>query len=237
MDCNHARMLLIFCRDQASLDPAESGALASHLGQCAACRTWSATEQQWDTALGRAMHAVDVPAGLPARILQGLDKGRPVWRRWPAWAAAAAVVLLAIGFAGYAWLGARITLNPGIVYWEASAKTYAARESVEDWFRDQGFAVPAPAQFNYGLLYSYDLATFLGRRVPKLIFLNRGDGAIAEVYILSERHFKLDPNLPQNHPGSSHTVQVLDDCPPGFRYVVVYTGRNLEPFLDRRGAV
>src|SRR6267142_1662781 len=108
MDCNHARLLLTFARDHADLDQSEADGLEEHLGQCPECAAAFAAEQRADAALAKAMNDVPVPAGLKERLLAKLAKlprTRWSWRRWiVSTAAAAAIVLLAIGFTWHVWL-------------------------------------------------------------------------------------------------------------------------------------
>lgn len=231
MDCNHARMLLILCRDRTDLDGVESGALDSHLSQCPDCRHWSDTEASWDRSASHAMQAVSVPKDLKPRILAGLDRAGPVGRRWPAWVAAAASVLLVAGLAGYFVLGSRQVVDWDDLSQEVNYGAEANPDQVEELFREKfGVNTEVPRQFRYDLLYSFDIATFLGRRVPKLTFQSR-KGDIAEVYVLSDRQFNFDQEPPQGHSGSRRTIQVLDST-SGYRYVVIFSGSSLEPFLN-----
>lgn len=234
MDCNHARMLLILCRNRTDLDGVESGALDSHLSQCPDCRHWSDTEVSWERSISHAMQAVSVPKDLKPRILAGLDRAGPVGRRWPAWIAAAASILLIAGLAGYFLLGSRQIVDLNVVSEEVDYRTggSANPDQIEELFREKfGVTTEVPRQFRYDLLYSFDIATFLGRRIPKLMFQHRSKGAIAEVYILSDRQFNFDQDTPQGHSGSSRTIQVLDST-SGYRYLVIFSGSSLEPFLN-----
>lgn len=237
MDCNHARMLLIVCRDAADLDGDESAALNSHLAQCGACLTWSAGERRWEKSVARAMRTVPVPGDLKGRLLTRLDRsgtGRPLGRHWPVWVGAAAALLLTVGLSWFVWFRAPMQIDLAMAEQEVVAQVGSTPKDVEDWFRDRyGVTMTAPAQMNYDLLESFDMAMFHGRRVPKLTFISAG--RVAEVYVLPERLFDLHPDAPQRFSGSSRSVQMLEPA-PGFRYLIVYNGDSLEPFLRFRNA-
>lgn len=234
MDCNHARMLLIVCRDAADLDGAEAVALDSHLAQCGACLSWSAGERRWEKSVSRIMRAVPTPPDLKGRVFARLATSRlPISRYWPAWTAAAAALLLTAGLSWFFWRTPLPVSLPQVEY-EASLKMHATPETVEEWFQTRGVTMSAPTQFNYDLLQEFDLAEFHGRRVPRLKFWRAGK--FAEVYVLNERQFTHDPEAPQQFSGTVLTVQMLDPS-PGFRYLVVFSGDSLEPFLRFRNAV
>jgi hypothetical protein len=231
MDCNHARLLLIFSRKRSELEATEAEALAGHLENCSQCAGLAEAERHVDEEIGRAMHEVKMPAGLEGRLLAGLERSRRIrnWHRGLTAAGVAAGLLLAVGLAWFFWLGARTTPDYDDLYADASEKVRASPEAVENWFHNQGLAMEAPRQFNYDLLISYDIAQFMNRRVPRLIFFHRGDkgsaAAVAEVYVLSAKQFQLDQVAP--HPAS---MEVLTGN-PGFHYVaIVATGGSLVPF-------
>lgn len=235
MDCNHARMLLIVCRDAADLDGDEAAALNSHVAQCGACLSWSAGERRWEKSVAHAMRAVPAPADLKARVLARLARSRPpISRYWPAWTAAAAAVFLTAGLSWFFWR-APLPIDLGLAEHDVVVKMHATPESVENWFLGMGVTMSAPSQFNYDLLQDYDLAEFHGRRVPRLKFWTR-TGRFAEVYVLAERQFTHDPEAPQQFSGTTLTVQMLEPS-PGYRYLVVFSGDSLEPFLRFRNAV
>src|SRR5437763_1879609 len=97
MDCHDVRVLLALQRRGDAIDPTERAALQQHLDVCPDCAAHSHSDQVVDAALGDAMRAVAVPAGLQTRLLTRLAVTRP--RRWPRVAAAAAAVLLLVAWA------------------------------------------------------------------------------------------------------------------------------------------
>jgi hypothetical protein len=226
MDCNHARLLLNFSRKQSELEATEAEALRSHLDTCATCSSSAKAERHLDEVVGQALRDVPVPAGLEMRLLHRLetDRVRYRWRRVATVGSLAAGLLLAVGLSWFFYFGARISPDYDRVFVDISDKERASPETVEQWFRGQGMTMEAPRQFNYGLLTSYDSAQFMNRRVPKLVFFFRGDRdnspAIAEVYVLSNRQFRLDEVAP--HPAS---MELITDN-PDFHYVVVVNPRG-----------
>lgn len=230
MDCNHARLLLTFARDHADLDQSEADGLEEHLGQCPECAATAATERRVDAALGKAMNAVPVPPGLKQRILAKLPRTRLRWRRLiVSTVAAAAVLLLAVGFTWRTWLAPRPDPD-----WERIPFTFVnlnpkSPQEVETWFKDkQRLTMVFPRQFNSRRLNSISVADFQGQRVPKLEFLAKGD--VAHVYVLSDRQFNVHADV-QSHLRTTEVGLIETFKHSGFLYVVISTG-SLDPFLN-----
>lgn len=227
MDCTTVRTLLGFAR-AGELDDAERGALQQHLDACADCAAHSQSEQRFDDALAAAMPRVPVPSGLKTRVLIALTQARRP-RPWP-WLAAAALLLLAVGLGWYLWFRPAAELDYAQAAWEVDVKTAATPEKVEELFRERGFAIQAPREFNFELLDSFDDVEFQGRRVPRLTFLFRGDrdnrASLAHVYVLSTSHFQ-----GQDYRESTATHQIEVRVRGDFIYFIIYNGSSLEPFL------
>lgn len=240
MDCKTARLLLVFARPAASeLDEPELDALHAHLADCPECGPAAQAERRADDRMGRAVRAVPLPDGLRQRLHTRLAQERRTGRRRRlAWQAAAGAVAAALLLA--AWLG-RGVVQPRRLNPEQAAADLVARslnptpETVEHWFRGQGVEITVPADFDYAALRYYDLADLQGRQVPLLLFLH--EDKRAAVYILSDRQFDLtalDRSLPLA--GSGYNVELRPVADPRLRYLVVYTGGSLVPFLERRQA-
>ena len=247
MDCNHARLLLIFLRNSADLDVTEAEALAGHLKQCPDCDGWARQERRLDEALGKAMRAVPVPAGLQDRLLGRLEQDRSVrrLRHIRIALATAASLVLAVGLGWYFWIGARLPVTLAAVDSEIGEKIAVNRENtpekVEGWFRDQGLSMEVPVSLDFSLLFSYDTAHFMNRRVAKLLYVSRGErdqaGSVAEVYVFPDSQFdvsKLEKELPS--PGSNHNLLSLRPENSRYFYLVVSTSASLEPF-SRSGSL
>jgi RNA polymerase sigma-70 factor (ECF subfamily) len=212
------------------LEAADRAALAGHLDACPDCAALARAEKVFDDALAKAMRHVPVPPDLEARVLEKLRttrRSRP-WRYF----AAAAVLLLALGVGNYAFRPLP-DLNPEEV--PVVDRDSLTPEKLEEWFADMGVPIAAPTQFNYDYLESYDTVDFQGKKVPKLLFIQRGDGghtAIAHVYVLSNRRFKFEDPLPSDVALSNHTITLFRHPELAeFVYLVVYTGRSLDPFI------
>jgi hypothetical protein len=243
MDCKTAHMLLDIARPWAAeLDAAEAGALREHLAGCPACAARAEAERGVDEHLASAIRDVPVPAGPRGRLLARLAGERAAcWRRrLLRVSAAAAALALAVALGWYWQYSRRPVLDPDRIVIELDRQTANGPDKVEEWFREQGFAMIAPtnigeggAQLNYTLLDSYGFAQFQGVRVPELVFFHQGSGnALARIYVVSDRLFKVDEQNLRPAVGSNHRVQVIPhpDQPHVF-YVVIYTGENLKPFF------
>jgi hypothetical protein len=228
MDCMSTRLLLNFVRT-GELDRAEQQVVDDHLTGCSDCAAFAQSENRVDDALATAMHRVSVPAGLKGRILARVTSARRP-RPWP-WVAAA-TVLLAVGLGCYALLssGPQEFDIPLFVGRKVDIQTTA--EAVDAWLGNElGAEVTAPREFNFNFLESVEISEVQGRKVARLTFLSRGDNraALAHVYVLSTRQFKLLDETSIR--SDTHNIQVRrDPRAPDFFYVVVYTS-SLDPFL------
>ena len=101
MDCSTARLFLDFNRPGGRRPRRfrRRGTRTSP-GACTECNALARADRRLDHHLGRAMRAVELPAGLRDEILHRLEAERGDWyRRWFGYAArgvAAAAVLLAV---------------------------------------------------------------------------------------------------------------------------------------------
>lgn len=234
MECKDARLLSWFVRPgQVELEPRETAELQQHLQGCPECAAAVRAEARVDAVFSRAMQAVPIPSGLQTRLLNRLDKGR-TWQRWSVRGLAmAAALLLMIGL-GYYWFGPQPAFDIEDFVAVVNRRSVASPEEVETWFHEQHLAVVAPRQLNYRLLDSCDVVYLQGRRVPKLLFVHRGEGrtAVAHVYVLAAGQFNLTSRPLETVPTSSHTIEekAYADI-PGFVYLFVFTGESLDPFF------
>ena len=247
MDCNSARLYLnVAGRQCQELTAADRRLLDQHLRECPDCAAQAKEDELFDQKIGRAMAAVPVPTALAGRILArlGQSKRRPFWP----WLAAAACLLLALG-GGLFWL-----LRPGSIDLPSIARdveriTAASPAEVEEWFADRGVTMVAPPQFRYGpvgtrdsYLESADVRLVQGRKVAHLLFMFPGEGnreaAVAHVYVAPADAIDINPDQLAGEPISPHTIEMIphpNATAPQFYFMVVYTGRSLEPFKKRDG--
>jgi hypothetical protein len=233
MDCNHARLLLHFVRPGSTeLEALDLESLRHHLADCPDCGAGARAEQRFDEAVGRAMHSLAVPQGLRERVLERLAKEAPGrHRRRLLTGLAAAVLLLA---AGVTWLIASHKLE---VQMPEQMVYLASKEAeVETWFANQGIRMEVPGVLNPDLLRSYGIAIHQGRRVARLVYQGRserGGPAIAEVFVLSDRDFLLDPPQPVSSGG--RTAEHLPTEQPGFLFLIIHDGGSWTVFKKHHG--
>ncbi len=233
MECKEARFLCWFARPgRPELEADELSQLQHHLQECSECAAAMAAEQRLDTYLGEAVRDVPVPAGLQARLLNKLEQDR-ARRRWKVRALALAASLLLSGGLLFYWLAPRPAVNYEEIFVHVRHSAGIAPEDVEVWFKERGLNMVAPRQLNYRLLDSCDTVEIQGQRVPKLLFVQRGErrSAVAHVYVLSDQQFDLASRPPERMNISSHTIEerTFSDIP--FVYLFVYTGESLDPFF------
>lgn len=237
MDCKTARLLLNFARPlSAELDTDERAALNAHVADCAECQQLRENEQRIDARIGQAMRAVPLPPNLRERILHTIDvrqraTHRPRLLRM-AVSLAASILLVAVG--GYFWTHSLTRID--LEGMDPAAVSFLPETpgEVEEAFRERGFVVEAPAEFDYSLLTYLDTTQRWGRPVP-FVHLQRG-GAFVRIYMLDRDQFDL--NHLEDHPmAPSGRVMLkwLGHSPDGkFGYIVEYTGPSLEPFRNRQ---
>lgn len=236
MDCKTARLLLDVAHPRAAeLAREEAALLESHLADCAECGPFAREELRLDAHLGAAVRAVPVPPGLRERLHDRLKaeratRTRRLRLRYSGALAAAAVLLLAVSVF---WLTRPLpVLSLAAIHGEPALR---GADDVERYFADLGVRAPAPPHFNYGLLAAWHLVEFQGQpRVPHLLFLR--DGEIAEVYILSARHFDRAATLQQGRVDSGgYTVEVVEHPQDAqVFYLIKYKG-PLQRFLTEEG--
>ncbi len=238
MECNHARLLLTFARDRADLDSVDADGLEDHVGHCPECAALATAQRRLDLALGRAMRAVPVPAGLKERLLARLPRPPRRWRRWVvSTAALAASLLLTVGVIWHFWLQ-RTPIDPDALDLRIYTFTSATPEDVEKWFGDRGLTMAYPARFNERRLEAIEIAMYQGKRVPKLLFVHRGEHGrpvMAHVYFLSQDQFDLSTKPVSTLPGSDSNTVCFGPRKNGYLYLVVYTGGSLAPFEVQGG--
>lgn len=237
MDCKTARLLLHFARPHsAELDAAEREALTLHLADCAECQVLRQAEQQIDARIGQAMRAVPLPPNLRERILKTIDvkhraAHRPRLLRM-AVSLAASFLLVAVGW--YFWTHSQTRIDLEGMDPEQVGFLPDTAEQIDEAFRERGFVVQAPPEFNYSLLTYLDATHRWGRQVP-FVHLQRG-GAFVRIYLLDSGQFDLD-HLAAHPMAPSGRVMLkwLGRSPDGkCGYLVEYTGPSLEPFRNTR---
>ena len=238
MDCNTARLLLEFARPGAAeLDARESNELAGHLDHCPDCNTAARTEKRLDDWLGRAMRQVEVPGALRANVVARLHAGRTEWYRQRIGhyvrfaAAAAAVVFVVWGAIRWSQPAPTVLDLDGLCQQTQEFRVSMSQEKVQEWLRELGTDVPAPADLRYQYLAMPPaMAKLQGRDAPVLYFHDPTNAdRTARVYILSaKKNFDLK-KLPTNFSpqgGYDDHVEVVSPS-DGIAFLTFYTGDNL----------
>jgi hypothetical protein len=231
MDCKTARQFLEFARPpSAELDAVEAAALGEHLAGCPVCRSLAQAERRVDDVLGRAMRDVAVPGGLRERLTSRLRRRRRAQYAWRVGLSAAAAVLVA----ATVWLGLNRPAPrpvPELDFYALNWQVGKPPGDVEDWYRTtHHLPVSVPRELDYNFLVFFGFSDFQGQQVPVLLFIRGAD--FARVYVLADRQFNLaglDEAKPVGYP-----VELLrDSADPHVRYLVVYTGDDLQQFLAK----
>ena len=244
MDCNTARMLLTFFGRQGSeLAPQDAADLDAHLAGCPGCAAAVRFERAFDDRVATAMLAVPVPAGLKAKLLDGVAADRGAWYRQKFYALAglAATLVLAVGGI-VAWQIDRapeLRLEAIVAAEDARVQDRAAE--VEEVLSARGLRFAPKQPFNMNQLAAVGVKPFQGKEVPFLLLLSGPRNAQATVYVVRDTDFNWR-NLPRD--GSStmsvygFQVAVVGDARRSdVAYVVVFTGGALELFLEGRSEV
>jgi len=238
MACNTARLFLPFHRPGGrDLDGPEAADLENHLAQCNECNALAMTQDRLDTALGKAMRAVEVPRGLRGQILERLA-ARPARKpRWVAYSvrgltAAAAVLLVLIGwFVFYNPIRRPVNAEEVFLSFNISRPT---QEAGDAQIRQLGARAGSPDFVNYAYLTgSPSLAILPGTqddkspvKVPQLVFQHGDRHAV--VYVVSRKKFQLEEPDTLGDGGYTYRLEVVQPDPDRgeFAYLVLYTGSN-----------
>jgi hypothetical protein len=249
MDCKTARLLLDLARpNHAELDPTDLRELQRHLSSCPECETVSRAEQQLDQHLGRAIRQVEVPAGLRSQILARLEGQRGDWFRQryghAIRALAAAALILGAVWGWFLWRAAQLP----VVDVEALVMDVSVAppgpDKVNAFLKSMGLETnaPDPLKVSYAFLTSFgvsELPGHPGKQVPELVFthFDRGQLAVAKLYILSAKQFQLQDLLRGVEPPLGYRFK-LEMLPPEpgdqVVYLILYTGANLDWLKPRQ---
>jgi hypothetical protein len=234
MECRDAQFYLRFRRPGSDdLGPEVAADLDRHLTGCGHCAAEAGAASAFDTAVAAAMLDVPVPAGLRNKLIAHVaeKRGAALRRKAYRYAGTAAAVFLALGLT-FGLFGSRPTFN---TYTDLVANFDEQRENphdaVQKWLAEQKVtALPEP--FDPRLFDTTGHDRIKDRYVPYVGFRDPRTQQWARVYVLRrDGPFKLKDLA--GFQGSSCQARVYDD-EQKFRdvvFVVVFTGRDLEPLL------
>jgi hypothetical protein len=223
-------LLALQRRGGDAIDPTERAALQQHLDACPDCTALAHSEDAIDDALGTAMRAVTVPAALKQRVLTRLALTQP--RRWPRVAAAAAVLLLALGGTA-AWMMRPLPQVEVEAVTEMAGRRFMAPGDIQQWYHERGIEMAVWSQLDQRHLWTFDIVEFQGRRVPKLVFFNSDKQAMAEVIVLRTSQFDTRGLENCELSGTSRRLFVHRDIDPAtYVYLIDTPASSLDDFLS-----
>jgi hypothetical protein len=233
MDCRLSHLMLAFRRHE--LAAADAVALDAHLSACPACSALARGDSLFDSAVGRAMAAVPVPAGLRDSLLKSARaSGGAAWRRTvTAWGGAALLLLVAtaVGVGVYGHF-TRTSFDTGSLVARHDRDSDLPGQATADWLRGEGLPETLPGQFDDRWVIFRGYEKLGGRAVPVVLFQNRFTGPdLCKVYVLREEQFRFDPHSLDPFEGSQFKVETVRQGK--LVYVFVYTGPTLDPFRKR----
>ncbi len=257
MNCRDAQFFLRFCRPGSpragELAPDDAASLDRHLAGCDTCAADARSVSTFDAALGNAMRAVEIPANLRAKLIASTSaqRGMVLRRRTYQFAALAASILLTIGLATGIFtanrphpdtyeLASKADALSNVLRFEVGAIGAAAvnpeaeanEAAIRKWLKAERLP-ELPEPFDYGLLISHHWEDVQGRQVPVVMFRGRDQG-FAKVYAFRATQFNLKDVKPVNTSNCQALIYTTD-WTPGVTFVVVFTGRDLLPFLKGNG--
>jgi len=218
------------------LSPEQAAAVEVHLRGLPEWEVSAQRDREFDDRFGPALRDVAVPADLPKRIHARLaaDRGNQWRRRIYQTSGVAAGLLLVIGLGwGLRWsLMPRLDAEQFATQFDAIAQDPFSQ--AEAWLADQGIVFQPAVALNPSLLTDFQMVEFQGQMVPMLYYTYFPGRATARVYIVDADQFRFSA-MSDEARRSFCAVQIFDDVekPNRRRYVVVYTGVSLTPFLRR----
>lgn len=263
MDCREALFFVRFRRPgvpgAGELAPDDVAAVDRHLAACPACSAEASGAAAFDAALGSAMRAVEVPAGLRDRLFvtASVERGRRLRRRAYQLTALAASLFLTIGLAAGIFTATRPEPDTFSLLMQAGRVentlrfepmqnvgfgrfelANANRTVLEAWLKSEHLPnLPEPnGPFDLSLVVSQHWEEVQERQVPVVLLRGR-DGGFAKIYAFRSTQFNLKSLKSEKGVSDSNCQAAYFPTErSGVVYVVVFTGRDLTPFLELKPA-
>lgn len=248
MTCESVEQWMIERRSfQVEPDESMPVAVAEHLQTCASCQR----QAQWEAAIHRSMHQVEVPGQLELDIqyqLRRARRDRQRARTLYASLAAAAALFLTICLSWYIQRPYDLTkLSAAIVSMEMeSLRTIVSQTFTEPvnaqqlklWLERQGVGVTIPKRLKLQYVTAAHIVEIGGRKVPVLEL--QAGGSTSRVCLLERRYFdeKSQRQLHDSDNLASFIVADSDDS-QSLGWMIVYQGSAqlfVEGTLNPNGA-
>jgi hypothetical protein len=243
MQCRDAQFYLRLRRhtnDELGADVVAD--LDRHIVGCPACALDSRIALSFDRAIATAMKTVAVPTGLRDKLLTQVlaYRGTVLRRKAYRLTALAASLFLVIGLGYGVFSASRPKLDTIDLVMRADEQIQDPDRTIQLWLTAQHFPAQLPLPLNADLLVSLGSERIQGQDVPVIIYRGPTERGFAKVYLFRESgEFKLDSQSLQDAQASNTSARVLKSQPqaPGVVYVIVYTERDLQPFLRAGSAL
>jgi hypothetical protein len=227
MNCELARLRIALGAEGRVGEGAD--ALAAHIQACPHCGGAAAFE----SALGTAMNAVPVPAGLHERLLKSASVRRSAeFRRAVGRSfAIAATVVAALGVGAGAFWRTRPNLDTNGLAIRGEIERETPKETVHNWLVRKHLPADLPLDFEYRW-HSFHGTGELGEAEVPVVVFQRG-AEFARVYIVKDSDAKL-ASLKEAQSSLCKVTILRIPGRPDLAYVVVHSTDTLDPFLKQK---
>ena len=239
MDCQTARLLLLFYRPGRTSDLAQDdlSSLESHLQTCPACSASLAKQASAQSAIAKMIVDVPIPSQLKTQLhAQVTAKLSALWRaKWLARATATAAMATFGVLSWSAYLAAnRPTLDTESVTYQTESALESPERNALDWLNAERLMDKLPEDFDLRFVRFAGKRDLQGVSVHALQLDSPNSRQIAWVYFLAPGQFRT-ASAPDSVSASNATTRIYRELRGGWTVVVAFTGNDLRPFLKSAG--
>ncbi len=239
MDCQTARLLLLFYRPGRTSDLAQDdlSSIETHLKTCPTCSASLAKQASAQAAIAKMIVDVPIPSQLKTQLhAQVTAKLSALWRaKWLARATATAAIAT---FGILSWSAYQAVNRPTLDTESLTYQTESALESPErnalDWLTAERLMDKLPEDFDLRFVRFAGKRDLQGVSVSALQLDSPNARQTAWVYFLAPGQFRT-ANALNSVSASNATTRIYRDLPGGWTVVVSFTGNDLRPFLKSAG--
>ena len=224
MDCHLSRLMLSF--RPADLSAEDRTSLDGHVAGCPTCQ--SSASNGFDSSIRTLMTNVTVPSTLASTLHRQADRHQNAqWRRAASITTLAAILVTSVivGVMAYGYLR-KPTLDTQQLAADFDHRRDFADTQLTQWLKDHQLPEVLPWGLDPKLVVFRGTGDLQGKVVP-MVLLQQGR-ELAQLSILPESQFRLDPTKLQTVTSSWGRVEVLHRN--GFVFVIQYTTNDLVPF-------